>query len=146
MESLGTSPGALPSGGGRGSGFPVGNRFHRYWANSSKSTVWPKMEFCFQDGACSVCFLLQWDLNSPTRDETCISCPGRRILYHWTTREDHRIFKRKIRSPLSPRLRSSLLISVCISFQSLIWSVPLRSTLFFCGVFPHDTRNSQRAP
>ena len=34
-------------------------RFHRYWAYSSKSTVQPKMESCFQDGACSVCFLLQ---------------------------------------------------------------------------------------
>ena len=32
-------------------------RFHRYWAYSSKSTVQPKMESCFQDGACSVCFL-----------------------------------------------------------------------------------------
>ena len=33
-------------------------RFHRYWAYSSKSTVWPKMESCFQDGACSFSFLL----------------------------------------------------------------------------------------
>ena len=33
--------------------------FHRYWAYSSKSTVRPKMESCFQDGACSVCFFLQ---------------------------------------------------------------------------------------
>ena len=33
-------------------------RFRRYWAYSSKSTVQPKMESCFQDGACSVCFLL----------------------------------------------------------------------------------------
>ena len=32
--------------------------FHRYWAYSSKSTVRPKMESCFQDGACSVCYLL----------------------------------------------------------------------------------------
>ena len=31
---------------------------HRYWAYSSKSTVQPKMESCFQDGACSVCFFL----------------------------------------------------------------------------------------
>ena len=31
---------------------------HRYWAYSSKSTVWPKMESCFQNGTCSVCFLL----------------------------------------------------------------------------------------
>ena len=31
---------------------------HRYWAYSSKSTVQPEMETCFQDGACSVCFLL----------------------------------------------------------------------------------------
>ena len=45
------SPGALPS---RGLVFQLVCRFHRYWANSSKSTVWPKMESCFQDGACSV--------------------------------------------------------------------------------------------
>ena len=56
MESLGMSPGALPWRGGR-SGFPVGISFSWYWAYSSKSTVWPKMETCFQDGACSVCFL-----------------------------------------------------------------------------------------
>ena len=28
-----------------------------------------------------------WDLSSPTRDWTRIPCIGRRILYHWTTRE-----------------------------------------------------------
>ena len=33
--------------------------FHRYWAYSSKSTVWPKMESCFQDRACFVYFLFQ---------------------------------------------------------------------------------------
>ena len=49
------SPGALPSG---GLVFQLVCRFHRYWAQSSKSTVRPKMESCFQDGACSVCFLL----------------------------------------------------------------------------------------
>ena len=38
--------------------FQLVRRFHRYWAYSSKSTVQPKMESCFQDGACSVCFLL----------------------------------------------------------------------------------------
>ena len=32
--------------------------FHRYGTYSSKSTVRPKMESCFQDGACSVSFLL----------------------------------------------------------------------------------------
>ena len=32
--------------------------FHRYWTYSSKSTLWPQMESCFQDRACSVCFLL----------------------------------------------------------------------------------------
>ena len=41
MESLGTSPGALPSG---GLVFQLICCFHRYWAYSSKSTVWPKME------------------------------------------------------------------------------------------------------
>ena len=28
-----------------------------------------------------------WDLSSLTRDQTCVPCIGRRILYHWTTRE-----------------------------------------------------------
>ena len=42
--------------------------FHRYWAYSSKSTVRPKMESCFQDGACSVCFLLQEE-KGMTEDE-----------------------------------------------------------------------------
>ena len=50
------SPGALPSG---GLVFQLVCRFHRYWAYRSKSTVPPKTEFCFQEGACSVCFLLQ---------------------------------------------------------------------------------------
>ena len=49
------SPGALPS---RGLVFQLVCHFHRYWAYSSNSTVWPKMESCFQDGACPVCFLL----------------------------------------------------------------------------------------
>ena len=49
------SSGALPS---RGLVFQLVCHFHRYWAYSSKSTVWPKMESCFQDGACSVCCLL----------------------------------------------------------------------------------------
>ena len=38
--------------------FQLVSLFYRYWASSSKSTVWPKMESYFQDGACSVCFLL----------------------------------------------------------------------------------------
>ena len=50
------SPGALPS---RGLVFQLVCPFHRYWAFSSKSMVQPKMESCFQDRACSVCFLLQ---------------------------------------------------------------------------------------
>ena len=45
-ESLGTSAEAPSS---RGSGFPLICHFHRYWAYSSKSTVRPKMESCFQD-------------------------------------------------------------------------------------------------
>ena len=45
------SPGALPSG---GLVFQLVCRFHKYWAYSSKSTVRPKMEYCFQDRACSV--------------------------------------------------------------------------------------------
>ena len=44
------SPGALPSG---GLVFQLVCRFHRYGAYSSKSTVQPKTESCFQDGACS---------------------------------------------------------------------------------------------
>ena len=28
-----------------------------------------------------------WDLSSPTKDQTCVPCIGRRILSHWTTRE-----------------------------------------------------------
>ena len=51
VENLDSSPGALPSG---GLAFHLVCRFHRYWAYSSKSTVWPKMESCFQDRACSV--------------------------------------------------------------------------------------------
>ena len=58
MESLGTSPGALPSG---GLVFQLVCRFHRYWAQSSQCTVCPELECSFQDGACSVCFLLQWE-------------------------------------------------------------------------------------
>ena len=57
MESLGRSPRALPSG---GLVFQLVCHFHRYWASSSKSTVGPKMESCFQDGACSVHFLLHF--------------------------------------------------------------------------------------
>ena len=45
------SPGAPPSG---DLVFQLVCLFHRYWASSSKSTVRPKMESCFQDGACSV--------------------------------------------------------------------------------------------
>ena len=56
MESLDTSPGALPSGGGVCLVFQLVCRFHKYWAYSSKSTVQPKMESCFQDGACFVSF------------------------------------------------------------------------------------------
>ena len=45
------STGALPSG---GLVSQLVCRFHKYWAYSSKSTVRPKMESCFQDRACSV--------------------------------------------------------------------------------------------
>ena len=55
------SPGALPSG---GLVFQLVCRFHRYWAYSSKSTVRPKMESCFQDRACSVSsFILEFELD-----------------------------------------------------------------------------------
>ena len=39
---------------------------------------------------CSAWALLpcgKWDLNSPARNQTCVSCIGRQILNHWTTRE-----------------------------------------------------------
>ena len=45
------SPGALPS---WFLVFQLVCHFRRYWAYSSQSTVWPRMESCFQDGACSV--------------------------------------------------------------------------------------------
>ena len=50
MESLGASPGALASSGGRGggSGFPVGLSFPQILGIYSKSTVQLKMEPCFQ--------------------------------------------------------------------------------------------------
>ena len=44
----------------------------RMSGSSSKSTVQPKMESCFQDGACSVCFLLHLYLGPPAA--TCLSC------------------------------------------------------------------------
>ena len=28
-----------------------------------------------------------WDLTSPTKDQTSVTCIAREILYHWTTRE-----------------------------------------------------------
>ena len=46
------SPGAIHSGGGC-LVFQLVCHFHRFWAYSSKATVQPKMESCFQDGACS---------------------------------------------------------------------------------------------
>ena len=45
------STGALPS---RGLVFQLVCSFQRYWAYSSKSTVRPKTESCFQDRDCSV--------------------------------------------------------------------------------------------
>ena len=54
-ESLGTNHGALPS---RDLVFQLVCRFHRYGGQNSMSTVLPKKESCFQDGACSVGFLL----------------------------------------------------------------------------------------
>ena len=60
------SPGAVPwSGAAEGGGgclvFQLVCRFHRSWAYSSTSTVQPKMESRFQDEACSVCFLFQYN-------------------------------------------------------------------------------------
>ena len=53
-ESVGMSPGALPS---SSLVFQLVCCFHRYWAYNSKSTAQPKMESCFQDRACSVSLL-----------------------------------------------------------------------------------------
>ena len=57
-ESLGTSPGALPSG---GSGFPVGMSFP-YTLSIELKVHSPAQDgvllSSFQDGVCSVCFLL----------------------------------------------------------------------------------------
>ena len=69
------SPGVLPSG---GLVFQLVCHFQRYWAYSSKSTVQPKMESCFQDGACSVCLKkvgkttrpFRYDLNQIPYDYT----------------------------------------------------------------------------
>ena len=57
----GYKPWGSSIGGGGGLVFQLVCRFHKYWAYSSKSTVQPKMESCFRDGACSVCFLLHRD-------------------------------------------------------------------------------------
>ena len=48
-------PGALPS---RGLVFQLVCHFHRYWAYSSKVHSPAQDGVLFQDGACSVCFLL----------------------------------------------------------------------------------------
>ena len=76
----------------RGSGFPLVCRFHRYWAYSSKSTVQPNMESCFQGGACSVCFLLHGHEFEQTpsdrevqRSLACCSPRRRTWLSSWTT-------------------------------------------------------------
>ena len=53
------SPGVFHPG---GLVFQLVYNFHRYWAYSSKSAVQPKIDSCFQDGACSVCFLLHEQL------------------------------------------------------------------------------------
>ena len=99
------SPRALPSG---GLVIQLVCRFHRYWAHSSKSTVWPKMESIFQDGACSLfppsvpqapeplgfrsCL-------TPTRDQTLVPCIAKWILNHWTNREvPHLTFKKGTRT------------------------------------------------
>ena len=37
---------------------------------------------------------------SRTVDVTCVSCIGRQILYHWTTREAHSVFLFSLESPL----------------------------------------------
>ena len=70
------NPGAFPCG---GLVFQLACHLHRYWAYSSKSTVWPKMESCFQDRACPVsAFTVAKKLPANARDEVLI--PGSRRL------------------------------------------------------------------
>ena len=99
------SPRALPSG---GLVIQLVCRFHRYWAHSSKSTVWPKMESIFQDGACSLFPpsvpqapepLGFRSCPTPTRDQTLVPCIAKWILNHWTNREvPHLTFKKGTRT------------------------------------------------
>ena len=88
------SPGALPS---RGLVFQLVCHFYRYWAYSSKSTVRPKRESCFQDGASSVSSfrLIDFHLHVHLHFLCC-----RQILFH---------LSHEGRSPLTTRpLRISL--------------------------------------
>jgi len=51
--------------------------------------LWPAGFFC-----CSAQAWLphdMWDLNSLTRDRTCVPCAGRQILNHWSTKEVPRL-------------------------------------------------------
>ena len=68
------SSGALLS---RGLVFQLVCHFHRYWAYNSKSTVRPKMESCFQDGACSVSsFTCTWALLLPPASHVVVCATG----------------------------------------------------------------------
>ena len=94
------SHGALPSG---GLVFQLVCCFYRYWACSSKSTVGPKMESCFQNRACSVssfiemlefeldCFpdihvpLLHFHLHFPSPLSPLPQCWGQGHVVNFTT-------------------------------------------------------------
>ena len=58
--------------------------------------------------------------SSQIRDQTCISCIGRQILYHWATREAPEcwVLSQLFHSPLSPSSRGSL---VPLHIQLLEW-------------------------
>ena len=129
MESLGMSPGALPS--GDGLVFQLVYHFHRYWAYSSKSTVWPKMESCFQDGTCSICssftkahLTLHFKMSGSrwVATPSWVSGSWRSFLYSSSVYSCHLLL---ISS-------ASVKSKACLFFIVLIfaWNVPLASLIF----------------
>ena len=67
-----------------------------------------------------------WDLSSPTRDLTCVACIGRRILYHWTTRE---VPENAVLSNLN-KLPKPLFLLLLVSCLSPLFEMKLLMTLF----------------
>ena len=60
-----------------------------------------------------------WDLGSPTRDWTCVSCIRRQILNHWTTREF---------LPLT-NFKLCVCVCVCVCVHACIYTHTLTWTL-----------------